>query len=132
MAKILKISGYIIDHDDEGFDKNQIEDLFDNDKYLNINCLKVVESKEFEWHDDIDINIMDAKQEDFEKHLVNALNDMPNNGIVMPVNVEIENKDQSTIKILQNEIKDIIIKNSSDMIANEIIAQLKLKGFRFR
>jgi hypothetical protein len=43
--------------------------------------------------------------------LVNALNDMPNNGVVMPVNVEIEKRDQSTTKILQNEIKGKTIKD---------------------
>lgn len=49
MAKILKISGYVIDHDDQGYDKDTIEQLFDNDKYLNISKLEVKESESFEW-----------------------------------------------------------------------------------
>ena len=149
MAKIFKIFGYIKDINSK-VTQNDIQLLFD--KYINIYHLKCKQSKEFEWHDDIDINFIDAKQEDFEKYfdeeliikspsnldtneyneLVNALKNMPNDGVVVPVNVEIEKRDQSTTKILQNEIQDIIIENSSDMIANEILTQLKLKGFRFR
>ena len=72
MAKILKISGYVIDHDNQGYDKDTIEQLFDNDKYLNISKLEVKESESFEWYDEIDINFSDAKKEAFEKYFEDA------------------------------------------------------------
>ena len=101
MAKIFKISGYIIDVNDE-VTQNDIELLFDHDKYINISRLECRQSKEFEWHNDIDINFTDAKQEDFEKYFDEELI------IKSPSNLDI------------------------NMIAREILTQLKLKGFRFR
>ena len=101
MAKIFKISGYIIDVNDE-ITQNDIELLFDHDKYINISRLECKQSKEFEWRDDIDINFTDAKQEDFEKYFDEELI------IKSPSNLD------------------------TNMIAREILTQLKLKGFRFR
>ena len=74
MAKLYKIEGYLCDVNGEMKDVEDFRDYLDmlitRGYYLIDNPIdfKITESKEFEWHDDIDLNYRDCTEEDCEKY----------------------------------------------------------------
>lgn len=71
MTKIYKVSFYATDINDEYYNNEHFlshlkEQLWNLD--APIDFLKIEESKEFEWDDDLKINKINATVEDFEKY----------------------------------------------------------------
>ena len=70
MAKVYKVSLYITDANDDytGREKYLKDDLEEQVEklWVQTNHLKIVESEEFEWDDDLAINSTDAAVEDYE------------------------------------------------------------------
>lgn len=74
MAKLYKIEGYLCDVNGEMKDIEDFRDYLDmiitRGYYLIDNPIdfKITESKEFEWHDNIDLNYRDCTEEDCKKY----------------------------------------------------------------
>ena len=73
MAKLYKIEGYLCDVNEYFEDAEDLKDclniLIDREYYLfNPIDFKIAESKEIEWHDDIDLNCLDCTEEDCKKY----------------------------------------------------------------
>lgn len=72
MAKLYKIEGYLCDvnGDFKGAEdfKDYLQMIVDRDRLLLPIDFKITESKEIEWHDDIDINYLDCTEEDCKKY----------------------------------------------------------------
>lgn len=73
MAKLYKLEGYLCDVNGEFKDVEDFRDylhtLIDRGYYLfNPIDFKITESKEIEWHDDIDLNCLDCTEEDCKKY----------------------------------------------------------------
>ena len=72
VAKVYKVSLYITDANDDytGREKYLKDDLEEQVEklWVQTNHLKIVESEEFEWDDDLTINSTDAVAEDYEAY----------------------------------------------------------------
>lgn len=71
MAKVYKVSLYITDYNDEYRDgehlKSNLKEHID-DLWVGVNHLKIQESYEFEFDDELPINKINASEEDFEAY----------------------------------------------------------------
>jgi len=65
LAKIYKVSAYLIDYNDEYYDKFELSEKLE-DLCVGLDCLEIQESENFEWDDELLINKIDAEKEDFE------------------------------------------------------------------
>ena len=73
MAKLYKIEGYLCDVNGEFKDVENFRTylhilLIDRGDLFNPIDFKIAESKEIEWHDDIDLNCLDCTEEDCKKY----------------------------------------------------------------
>lgn len=74
MAKIFKVSAYIVDPNNE-FDESSLEECLEgctqNDvslSHVNIECADIGE-----WSDDLPVNYIDCNREEFEKYFKTSL-----------------------------------------------------------
>lgn len=71
MAKIYKVSFYAVDMNDEYSNRKQFESAFEYALYdldVEVEHLEIVDSEEFEWNDDLEINMNNCLVEEFEKY----------------------------------------------------------------
>lgn len=66
MATVHKVTFYIVDANDE-YNENDISCILDNK--FNSSLVDVESSEEFEWDDDLEINMCNCKKEEFDKYL---------------------------------------------------------------
>lgn len=73
MAKVYKMEIYVVDYNDEFDNAEQLtddmEELLQNELWVQADLTNVKESDEFEWHDDLQINKTDSTIEDLEVYL---------------------------------------------------------------
>lgn len=71
MAKLYKLEVYVTDMNDTFIDGEDVVDsieMYLGDRFgASVHKIKVEETKEFEWDDDLRINYRDATTEDFDK-----------------------------------------------------------------
>ena len=69
MAKLFKISAYVVDYNDD-FDKSNIEEylIYETQKHFNLEHLRVAEVDLGEWHDEHPLNYIDCPKAEFEKY----------------------------------------------------------------
>lgn len=73
MARIVKAEIYIVDY--QGDYENaehilgELKPLVSNELWVDVEVGKVIESKEFEWEDDLKINQTNSTIEDLEEYL---------------------------------------------------------------
>lgn len=74
MAKIYKVSLYITDYNEEYKDgehlKSELTDCIYDELWAGVDQFEVEESEKFEWDDDLAINKINAKKEDFEAYFI--------------------------------------------------------------
>lgn len=72
MAKLYKLEGYLCDVNGEFKDVEDFRDylhtLIDRGYLFNPIDFKITESKEIEWHDNIDLNHYGCKEKDLKKY----------------------------------------------------------------
>ena len=68
MAKIYKVAFYVVDPNGQYSDKDFLEIDIDNAVDASIAHFSALESKDFEWDDELPINYTDCMAEEFEKH----------------------------------------------------------------
>lgn len=71
MAKLYKISFYLVDFDDTYIDAEGITDDIDGNLDGIVKVIETQESEDIEWRDDIDVNHIDAPLEQFEAYFRN-------------------------------------------------------------
>lgn len=69
MAKLFKISAYLVDFNDT-FDESNLEDylIWRLQKYLDIDHIHLVSADIGEWHDDHPINNINCPEAEYEKY----------------------------------------------------------------
>lgn len=69
MAKLFKVSTYIVDYNDD-FDKANIEEYltYATERFFNLNHIKVAEADLGEWYDECPLNYIDCPEAEFEKY----------------------------------------------------------------
>lgn len=67
MAKIFKIEMYVVDYGDSGITSDEIEEAVRSD-FDAIVFVSNAKEKEFEWNDDLKINLIDSTKEDYEEY----------------------------------------------------------------
>ena len=70
MAKIFKISAYIVDANDEFNTNDRLEDhlIYCTQEDMHLRHLKIESADIGEWDDDIDVNYLDCPKSEFEKY----------------------------------------------------------------
>ena len=69
MAKLFKISAYIVDYNDE-FDKSNIEEYLDyaTQRHFHLRHIQVADAGLGEWYDDHPLNYLSCPKAEFEKY----------------------------------------------------------------
>lgn len=72
VAKVYKFTGYVADYDDVfGTAQKYLDYINDRDGYcLGISAFEIKESDEFEWDDNIAINMVDCSQSEYDKYFI--------------------------------------------------------------
>lgn len=69
MAKLFKISAYIVDYNDD-FDKSNVEEylVYATQRHFDLQHTQVAEADLGEWYDEHPLNYIDCPKAEFEKY----------------------------------------------------------------
>ena len=69
MAKLFKISAYVIDYNDD-FDKSNIEEylVYETQKHFNLERLQIAEADLGVWYDEHPLNYIDCPEDEYKKY----------------------------------------------------------------
>lgn len=69
MAKLFKVTTYIVDYNDD-FDKSNIEEylVYETQKHFDLQHMQIAEADLGEWYDEHPINYIDCPKAEFEKY----------------------------------------------------------------
>ncbi len=70
MAKLFKLTTYIVDPNGEFYDSSDLEEclIYDTQKHFCLHHLKINEADLGEWDDDLPINKFNCPEAEFEKY----------------------------------------------------------------
>lgn len=146
MAKVFKVLAYFTDSNDDYVDQEHFESELDKvvERHdFNMYIAEVHESEEFEWHDEVSINYLNATEEDYEeffkekKRGTNILKENNVGGYKYDVSIDIKSKDEILVTVTNKSTGEIKFKKTQSFfisaeqqgraIARQIIDEWKMQ-----